>query len=435
MPVFDISFLNPKNASSGGSTYNTLVDQLSIKEAELAGDGVLSPGDYDLLANLARKVYTSPGLTANQRSNVLVKIADYNKGKSTTSLKDNQDLTRINGGHVDDLTKNVMLFGNDPKTLLQTNADATKSKLQELASAIDQIQTAGGDASQHINEYSKTLNDFQDLLHAQQDVNNYKGEGQPDSPYVAFMTTNPQGEITDVKVGRVGANSGYVETNGIYGGLQIYGKINSKENGKNVFNLGNTKFSAADLLLPDASNPGAMKANRLIAEDQQSRGGQGFDTASANTFKPIDPTTVRVQGAIPTGAWAKGSGGTLYQRLDNGQYKKYVNVDQNTLGVPDNLVMRVPKFMEQSINANVGSTFDGAGQTIVPQGFMGPLGPKESYSPVGSSPATTPAPDTVPAPAAPGGTPRTPQPQTRAPETAQPLAQRFMQGIKNFLGT
>lgn len=431
MPVFDISFLKPGSAK-GGSTYNTLVDQLSIKEAELAGDGVLSPGDYDLLANLARKVYGSPGLTKDQRSNVLVKIADYKKGQSTTTVKNNSDVSRLNRDYQDDLAKNTMLFGNDPKTLLQTNADAAHAKIQKLAEAIDQIEQAGGDASEQLNEYSKTLNEFQDTLHAQEDVNKYKGEGKPDSPYVAYMTTNPQGEIVDVKVGKVGSNSGYVETNGIYGGLQIYGKINAKENGKNIFNLGNTKFSAADLLLPDASNPGAMKANRLIAEDQQSQGGKGFDTASNNLFKPIDPTQVRVQGAVPTGSWAKGIDGTLYERLDNGSYKKYVNVDQEKLGIPDNKVIRVPRSFEQSINQNATQTFDGSGQTIMPQGFTGPLSPTEKYSPVGA-PNQPPAP--AAAPAGPAGSPKTPQPTSRAPQSAPGLAERVNSSVSKFVGS
>lgn len=429
MPVFDLSFLNPKNASGGsGAGYGILVDQLAIKEAELSGDGKLAPGDYDLLAGMARKLYNSPGLTAGQRSNINVKIAEYtSKGKST-GLKDNEDIGRITRDHEDDLAKGNMLFGNDPKTLVQTKVDSTKAKLDRLAESINQIDTSGGDASQHLGEYKTTLNDYQDLLHAQEDINKYNGQGKPDSPYVAYMVTNPQGEIVDVKIGKVGSNPGYVETNGIYGGLQIFGKINSKENGANVFNLGNTRFTAADLLLPDPSNPGAMRANRLIAEDQQSQGGHGFDTASSNNFKVIDPGQIRVQGAIPVGSWAKGGNGVLYQRLDSGKYKKYLNVDQEKLGIPDNQVLRVPKVFEQSINSNVDQTYDGAGvDSFVPQGMMGPLAPHQGYNPVGDKSAPAPAP-------APSGSSKTPAPTSRAPQDARGLASRINDGVSKFVG-
>lgn len=427
MPVFDVSFLNPNAPRGGGSNYNTLIDQLAIKESELASDGKLAPGDYDLLAGMARKIAGSPGLTKDQRSNVLVKIADYGKNKSTSTLKDSQDVQRLGRDYQDDLAKNTMLFGNDPKTLIQTNVDATHAKIQKLADSIDQIEGSGGDASEHLNEYNKTLNEYQDLLHAQNDVNNYKGEGKPDSPYVAYMTTNNSGEIVDVKIGKVGSNSGFTETNGVYGGLQVFGKINSKENGKNVFQIGNTRFSAADLLLPDASNPGAMKSNRLIAEDQQSQGGSGFDTASTNVFKPIDPTKVRVQGAIPTGSWAKGIDGTLYQRLETGRYKKYVNVDEKALGISDSNIIRVPRSLQGSINANTDTTFDGAGiKDFVPQGTMGPLAPGQGYSPVDKAPTPPPQPT---------GSPKTPSPTSRAPQDSQGLASKITGGVQKFVGS
>ena len=56
MATFNVSFLNPSLQKSGGSapSVSILSDQLQILENELAKDGYLSPGDYDLLISKAR---------------------------------------------------------------------------------------------------------------------------------------------------------------------------------------------------------------------------------------------------------------------------------------------------------------------------------------------------------------------------------------------
>ena len=96
MAVFNLSFLNPGNKkSSGGSGYGIMVDQLSILENDLQSDGVLSPGDYDLLIKKAENLSTSPGLSADQRSNIAVKISNYKKTKKVSDYTKTGDISPL----------------------------------------------------------------------------------------------------------------------------------------------------------------------------------------------------------------------------------------------------------------------------------------------------------------------------------------------------
>src|SRR3990167_3029687 len=223
MPVFNVSFLRPGAAKGGGgSGYGVLVDQLSILENELAGDGNLAPGDYDVLTKKAREIRLTGGLTNDQRSNLDVKISAYEKSKSTSKLGDSNDVGRMNRELKDDRLKTVMAFAHDPKTFLQKNSDLLEAKLSDLAQTINQLDDAGSDSSSQYNEYVSTLNDLQDALDALDDSSNYvTGSGKPAGDFVAFIDTNSHGEITNIDFGRDGAKSGYAKTDGLYGGLQI----------------------------------------------------------------------------------------------------------------------------------------------------------------------------------------------------------------------
>ncbi len=422
MPVFDVSFLNPKTRKQD---YGYLVDQLSIKQNQLEADGKLSPGDYQLLVKEGQKLYSHPGLTADQRSNIQVKISNWESLAKTTALKSNQDIKALNNGVADDNAKLSMYYGNKPDVLLKGKADALNLKLDSLSQSIDQLQGAGDDASAHILEFNQTLNDYNDTLQALSDVKSHKAGTPASSDFAAYLKTNSQGEITDVSVERVGSKTGYTETNGLYGGLPIYGKINRKEDGKNVFILGNDKFSAPDLMIPDPQNPGSMKSSKLISETQKKTLGGGFVTATAGQYKEVDLNQVRTQQGVRTGGWLEGSKGFLYQKNSDGSYTKYTNAKKDSLGISENDIIRAPKFLEDSILPSVSKTVDGnQSMTLPPAPIATPM---TSTSTPSSTPTTT-------TPTS-GATSRTPSPTVRAPQTSQGLGSKIMQGAKNFLSS
>lgn len=421
MPVFDVSFLNEKSRKSSGSSYNTLVDQLSILQSQLEGDGKLAPGDYDYLISQGQKLLGVPGLTPDQRSNIQVKIAGYQKSKKTDTIKDTEGIDRLNRDVKDSVRQNITLLADKPNVLLQANADALQAKLTRLADSVNRLDSAGDDSSVHLNEYNSTLSELKDTLEALQDVEGYAGgAGKPGSQFVAYVTTNNKGEISDVEFGRVG-KGGFVQTNGLYGGLQVYGKVNAKESGKNVFMMGNTRFTAPDNLLPGPD--GSFTSSPLIAESSQK--GKTFKTVSGTPYIDLDPTSLKSQSTIDPGGWAVGEKGTLYQRQQDGSYRKYMNVkpeQYETLGISSNNMFRVPRSLEQGIIPGVRETIDAAGGIKVPPAPLPQTG--------GISPTPTPTATPTPSPA---GTPRTPSPTERAPSDAQSIASKVYSGAKGFL--
>lgn len=422
MPAFDFSGIRAKSAPD----YGFLVDQLDIKRNQLESDGKLSPGDYDLLTKQAQQIFANPSLTPAQRSNVLVKISQYKSEKQTSSQKDLNDISRLNNSTQDDMRKNVMLFGNNPRVLLQANADALRMKIDRLSQSIDQLNYSGADASNHINEYNDTLGQYNDVLQAMDDVKNFKTGGKPTSNYVAYVTTNSKGEVTDVNVGKTGSKTGYAETNGLYGGLQIYGKVNRKEFGKNIFVIGNDTFSGSDLTIQDPTTPGAFRSAPLLSQGIAQ--GKNFGVIP-DQFKSVDLTQTRTQTAIPAGGFAQGANGFLYERLPNGQYKKYVNTTPEKLGVSPNNIIKIPGTMEQYITPSVTETIDGSKpfNPVSSAPFIGPQLPPAASS---TQPSAQSAPTTQG-----GGTSRTPGPTTRSPQDAQGLGSKIMSGAKSFLGS
>lgn len=411
MPTFNFSGLTKK---SGGSSYGFLVDQLEILENKLSSDGKLSPGDYKLLKEKAQEIYSHPGLSASDRSNVMVKISKYESDSSKSSLKDLSDIDRTNRAAKDDIAKATMLLSNNPSLFLQAKEEVVKQKLANLAQSIENIDSAQGDSTAHLNEYSNTLQEYNDILEAQEAVQSKN----PNSGQVAFLTTNSAGEITDVKIGRIGSQSGYAETNGLYGGLKVYGKVNKKENGKNVFIIGKERFIGSDLYEQDPAVPGSLKPARLLSEKTT----QGRTRGLVNSQDvEIDLTQVRPQSAIRIGGWAEGGKGFLYQRLEDGSYRKYSNLSKDKLGISDNDIIRIPDSIEQGILPAVGETIDGS------KPFTAPL----TTSTVPMSAQSAPqAPTEAPAPT---GTSRTPSPTERSPRDVRGYAQRAFSRAGNWL--
>lgn len=420
MAGFNIASLNPKLKSSS-KDYGFLIDQLSIKQNQLESDGKLAPGDYDILISEAQKLLSHPGLTNQQRSDINVKISSFQSDKKKSSLQRYNDIDELNREVRDDYSATGMLYGNNPAILLQARADSLQGKLDRINNSIQNLESSGSDATNHLNEFNATLSEYNDTLQALEDVKNYTPSGQPASSYVAYVTTNNSGEIIDVNVGRVGSKTGYVETNGIYGGMQIYGKINKKENNKNVFLIGSDKFSAPDVMVPDPANPLSMKASMLVSESQKK--GANVKVATANQFQDIDLANVRTQNYIRNGGYAQGEKGFIYKKLDNGKFVKYTNADKTKLGITDNDIINIPRSMESGILPSVQETIDSSAQP-----FEMPLPTSLNFSPgqTMSVPQTQPTAQGQP-------TSRVPSPVTSSPKGATGYAASTESKAKGLL--
>ena len=409
--------------------------KLLLNKNRLETDGELSPGDYDILIEEVRKVYSHPGLSAANRSDLDVKLSQYEEGKGKTTLNNTQDISRLNREIEDDFRTQNMLLANDPSAILRSRSDAYRAKLDRLSESIDQLEGSSQDASQHYNEFNATINEFQDLRQAMADIAEYQG-GEPTSQMVAFITTNSDGQISDVKFGRVGSHSGYVATNGVYGGMKIHGKVNRKEGGSNIFQLGNTQFSAPDITTPDPNNPLGFRSQTLISSNTQQQRGN-ITTAQAGQFDVVDLSQVPLQSSIREGGYAKGSSGHIYQRLPGGQYRKFVDAKLENLGITEGDILPIPSSFEKNIIPSVTETVDGS----VPFTPPTPAGIDPAASVAGSATSQVQGQgsETISNEAQAQGRARGQgAPTQRAPQTSQGIASRAIGAVggffKNILG-
>ena len=426
MANFDVSFLNKKTKKSSGGDYGFLIDQLAIKENQLSSDGKLSPGDYNLLTDEAQKLYAHPGLTPEQRSNVAVKISSYKSDKNKNSLKDSENLTRLDNATKDDNLTSSMILASKPEAFIKANVDSTRAKLNSLSDSINSLNASGDDASAHMLKYQETLNTYNDLLQAEDDIKKYTASptGAPASSFAAYVNTNSKGEVTGIQIDKAGAKTGYAETNGLYGGLPIYG--NAKIfNGKQTFKLGDQSFSATNILVPDPQNPGSFKNNKLVSESSQTSVGGGMTRATAGSYVDVSSDTIRSQTVVPLDSYVKGDKGFIYQAKADGTYKKIVNSSPEKLGIDPSEIPSIPKDYESRlIIPRVSETIDAniPPPTPIPSTIDQNIG----------TPTTTTTPPT--GTSAPIGTSRTPSPTDRAPQSSKGIAGRALDSAKSFLG-
>ena len=427
--VFNVSFLRP-GAVKARSDYGTLIDQIAIKKNELSIDGNLSPGDYDVLIKLAKDVYSHPGLTPDQRSNVNVQISNLTKDKAVNSLNRQNDIESLKREYKDDERTINMRFANRPDLLLQAKADALQMKAETLSQSIDTLENSGQDASAHSIEMSQTLQDLQDTMDSLDAVKQYQpGSNKPTSDYVAYLDTNSRGEITNVEITRPTSKSGYAETNALYGGLQVYGRVNARKSGKAIFRLGSTEYSGSDLMVQDPQNPGSFRSAPLMAGGKNL--GRGIQIEN---FQEINPNDVRPQQTIRAGSWARGQSGTLYQSLPTGGYRKYVGVLPDQLALDQADILDVPKATELGINFQSVETVDGNAQKVPLMSTQIP----GLYDKLRSAPApemlapTGPIQSKVPAPETPGGMSKTPAPTERTPSGVLGYAGKVMSSVKSL---
>jgi len=439
MAVFNVSFLNPGlRKASGGSGVGVLADQLTIMQNELGKDGYLSPGDYDLLIKKAREIQTGSSLTAAQRSDYDVKISNFEKAKAIVKLEKADDIEAMNATAKSEAAEDVMMVGNNPAEFLRGRVASTQSKLNDLTEIIERRANSGQDSTQYMNEYQAALSDYNEKLSALGAMENFDGKN-PILGYVAYVSTNEKGEIIDVDYARNGAKTGYSETNSMIDGMQVYGKINFKREGKNYFVLGNNMFSSPDMMIPDPENPGSFKPNKLVANVTQ----RGPLSVGESGYINIPGNEVKIQSYIPNNSWAKGTSGTIYKRREDGGYSRYINVNQSLPDMPNQeSMLTLPKSYEQSLMRSVDETIDVSAPITPDTGMstMAPTGdatPMMSPNPFTSNPYTqTAAPDTQSdqsAPARTGVTKTAKQPVQNSPSTAGSTIQRTVKsGIDYF---
>ncbi len=421
MANFDASFLNPKmRKATGGSDYGFLIDQLDIKQSQLESDGKLSPGDYDLLNGMAQKVYSHPGLSPAQRSNIEVKMANYSQKKSQTKIKDSTDVSDMNNELENDFRKSSIGLGDDPKLFLEGQKVALSEKVNKLANSIDIAENNGSNSSGYYTEYIKATDELKDTLSALDYVQSYQDGTPPSSGFAAYIDTNDKGQIRGVKVVREGSISGYLETNGLYGGLKIYGKRNKKENGENVFLLGPKTFKAVDSFIP---GPDGSFKNNILADSSMGSGNSEFSTSPSSYVNVKELST---QKATNKGDFVKGSSGFIYKDNGDGTYIKYVNSTPENIGAAS--MFKVPRSFEDSIIPNVTQTVDGSATADAPV-------PMTMFSqPAGPAPA---APETVRnfQDSQMKSTPNTGgAPEVKSPQSSQGIAQKAYGVAKGFLG-
>lgn len=378
MPTYDLSAL--RRPKGGGSGAGILLDQLQIAENMLAKDGYLSEGDYDTLINMAKTLQLSPGLTPDQRSSYNVKLSEYSKNKNLVTQKNTSDIDRMNAAIKSESREDVMVSGNNPAEFLKGRAASLTAKIADLTETIDSRDQSGQDSSQYSMELNDTLRQYSDVINAQEAAKGFNpNDPSPIPGYAAYAVTNNKGEIVDIDYAPYGSKSGYVETSGMINGFQVYGKVNQKVNGRNVFKLGDQTFSGVDSMLPDPENPGSFKAFRLVNESQQS--GNQYVKFGKNGYTNIDPRGVQIQSYIPRGTWAKGVNGTYYLRGEDGNYTKYLNF---TPPVPDDQILEIPKSLENKILAYSKQTVDGSAASA-PAGFIGPVNSLTPLAPTAAS--------------------------------------------------
>jgi hypothetical protein len=429
MAVLNVSFLNSKNRGSGSEGVGILADKLQILENELGKDGYLAPGDYDLLIGTASKIRNSGGLSSAQRSNYDVKISTYQKSKELSMMQSSDDLDKINREIKSEAAEDVMVAGNDPAKFLQGRAASLQAKLADLEETISRKELAGDDTTKYLNEYNDTLRQYSDRITALKDMQSFDG-ANPLTGYAAYVTTNNKGEIVDVDYDKYGAKSGYAETNGMINGFQVFGKVNNKKDGRNIFILGDKTFSAVDLLVADAANPGSFKPTKLVADATT----QGPYSKGQAGYINVTGESLRIQSYLPEDSWAEGVDGTLYHRRTDGGYTKYINTKVEDLNIPGQAILRIPKTLETNLTRNIDQTVDGA-EIIMPDEGIN-FAPEASQplegkvTPVGPMHLPTIAPEMNGA----GQSYRTPQqPQDNTSPTTPNIFQRTVKSAGNFI--
>jgi len=362
MPTFNVSFLNPAiRKKSGGSGVGIINDQLTILENTLAKDGFLAPGDYDILIEKAREIKLSGVLSTDQASNYDVKISAYERAKSAQEISLSSDIGNMNKSIENEAKEDVIVSGNNPKRFLEARIASYQAKLNDVTEILNRKTANGENTAEDYNEFQSTLQLYRNKVDNLAAIDNFD-QTNPIKGFVAYVETNKNGEIVNIDYSKFGEKTGYTETDGMIEGIQVFGKVNYKEDGKNYFKLGDKTFSAVDMLIPDEAHPGAYKTNQLKAT---ATGGL-FSRAEAG-YVNMAGDSLKTQDYMPINSWAKGANGSLYKRGEEGEYTKYINAREEDLPI-NGPIFNMPDSFEQSLMRGVGETVDFSEQMSPEQG-------------------------------------------------------------------
>ena len=162
-----------------------------------------------------------------------------------------------------------------------------------------------------------------------------------------------------------------------------------------------------------------------MAQQKNAKG--GFSIAQSG-YSPVDLASVKPQSAIRSGGWIEGEKGFLYQRQDDGSYKKYINSDKEKLGITDNDIIKVPRSYESGIMNNVVETIDGSVPTQAPVPDASMVGPMPQATTTPQRAATTTPPQAQPA----GRSQTGGAPTERSPQTSQGIVGKAIGVAKGF---
>lgn len=442
MAILDVSFLNPSmRKKTGGTGVQVLNNQLAMLENELKQDGDLSQGDYDILIDEARKIRLSGRLTATQQSTWDRKISDYETEKEILTINRSEDLQKMRDEEKKTTNDIVSINGNSPIAYLQDRTASLSNYINQLDNIIERREASLIPSVEYWNEREEVSREFDNAVEALSLAKGFDGEN-PISSYVAFVTTGANGEIIDIKYGRAGDESGFIETEGMVDGFQVYGKPNKTEDGNNVFILGNNRFSASNTMTFDPNNPLALKTNKLKYNPTQDEIKNNIPGINKGGWRNMQGLNLRIQTGMPRDSWSQGENGVIYYRhgdKDKEGYTQYKNYTPDQLPITGHLAP-MPRSYEQAILPHVIDTDDRCLNQITPdQGLqeLGPELPQAQYPGQPPSPFLRPQEEPV-TPATARPTARTKSPVERAGAGLLPTAQRTIRSgvdyVKSLFG-
>lgn len=403
------------------SQYGMMVDALSIAENRLKADGKASPGDYQALKGMAQKLYANPGFTPAERSNIAVKISQYDQLSKTTAFADAQDIARINREVSNEEKTLVYGFGNDPQIYLEGKTTVLEGKIFHLRENAYAQEQAGADSSDTLMELDKTQNELFDAYSALEASKKYKS-GSPVQGFIANIETNSDGEIRDIVISK-DVKSGHILTTGVLGGFSVAGKVDKRasvEKGKNVFKIGDTTFSAPSTLRPGPS--GEFIPETLTPESGQTKFGPRGRTKAVGEFIDLDSQRIRPQRASRPGDWVQSRDGSFYKDIGNNKYERYVGSTKEQLRINDaDILKNLPQDIFETVKKRTVKT-----NLAIPDMPSSP--PGAVPAPVSGAPVSQPQPaGAYPSSSGPV------QPTERAPQTSIGIAGQTLQKATGFL--
>jgi hypothetical protein len=422
MASFDLGgLLLSKQPSS--PDYGFLIDRVKMKKDRLSEDGKLAPGDYDSVISEYQKLYSHPGFSKSQRSDIEVLISGLQREKQLSIIKDSQDIPRLNREVEGEYKNAVYKYGNDPLIVLKAKSASLENKMFLLDENIYDLQRSGDDPTPALLERDKAKNEWLDSQAAISLSENRK-PGTPIEGFIANIETNSNGEIRDIHITK-GTEPGFILTTGILGGFTVAGKVDPKvsaREGKNVFKIGDTIFSAPSILRPGPA--GELRPEILTAESQQTPFGSHGKTKSTGDFVELDSASIRPQKSTLSGDWIQSTDGSLYKDIGNRQFERYVGATPEKLGITDSDIWKnLPEAALNSIKARTVKTNDLSQQISLPQdAIYGPPSPQVGTTPQASQVSPQPA-----------GRERTPSPVATSPRGGLGYAQQTISKAGSFL--